>query len=102
MMNKISHELWILRGKWLQALFGFANQLALIARFISYEKWVLERKKHPSEAHLEIQTQENYYYLKSICVEHVDISIHDILVAPSNNPKLGIANKSCRVVCTCA
>ena len=28
-----------LRGKWLRAWFGFANQFALIACFISYEKW---------------------------------------------------------------
>jgi hypothetical protein len=33
-----------LRGKWLWAWFGYANQFALIACFISYEKWAQGEK----------------------------------------------------------
>ena len=37
---RCSYELQKLRGKWLCPQFGFANHLALVAYFRSYQNWV--------------------------------------------------------------
>ena len=47
---RYSFQLQHLRGTWLRARFQFASHLALIFRFISYQKGV-QSEKYPSKAH---------------------------------------------------